>query len=64
MKYPNINAEMARNGLNRQKLAEEMGVSRKTIYNWLTKGNIPLAVMTRLAERFGTSVDYLMGRGK
>ena len=62
MKYPNINAEMARNGMNRGALAEKMGVSRKTVYNWLTLGKIPMNVMIKLSELFGCSVDYLIGK--
>ena len=62
MKYPNINAEMARNGMSRGDLAEKMGVCRKTVYNWLSKGNVPMDVMVKLAELFDCSVDYLLGR--
>ena len=62
MKYPNINAEMARNGMNRGALAEKMGVSRKTVYNWLTLGRIPMNVMVKLSELFDCSVDYLIGK--
>ena len=62
MKYPNINAEMARNGMNRVELAKKMGVSRKTVYNWLTLGRIPMNVMVKLSELFDCSVDYLIGK--
>lgn len=62
MKYPNINAEMARNGMTRDDLAKKMGVTRKTVYNWLTLGKIPMHVMVKLAELLNCSVDYLLGR--
>ena len=62
MKYPNINAEMARNGMNRVELAKKMGVSRKTVYNWLTLGRIPMNVMVKLSDLFDCSVDYLIGK--
>ena len=32
--FPNINAEMARNNLNNQSLADKLGVSKQTISNW------------------------------
>ena len=64
MKYPNINAEMARLGLNRTDLANKLGVSRKTVYNWLTKGQLPLAAVVKLADLFGKPVDYLLGRSE
>ena len=64
MKYPNINAEMARLGLNRTDLAKKLGVCRKTVYNWLTKGQLPLEVVVKLADLFDKPVDYLLGRSE
>ena len=62
MKYPNIHAEMARKGLTRTSLAQQLGVDRKTVYNWLAKGKIPMDAAIKLSEFFGCSLDYLLGR--
>ncbi|MGM9626979.1 MAG: helix-turn-helix transcriptional regulator [Faecousia sp.] len=62
MKYPNIDAERARNGMNADDLAKELGISRKTLYNWLTNGNIPSSALIRMADIFQCSIDYLLGR--
>lgn len=62
MKYPNIEAERARRGMNADELAKELGVSRKTLYNWADKGNIPATALIRMADLFGCTVDYLLGR--
>lgn len=62
MKYPNINAEMARKGLTRSALAEQLGVNRRTVYNWLSEGKIPMDAAIKLSEFFGCSIDYLLGR--
>ena len=62
MKYPNISAEMARKGLTRTSLAKQLGVDRKTVYNWLSKGKIPMDAAIKLSEFFGCSLDYLLGR--
>ena len=62
MKYPNIDAERARKGLSNDRLAEELGVARKTLYNWLNNGNIPLTALIKMADMFGCSIDYLLGR--
>lgn len=62
MKYPNINAEMARSGMSRGDLAKKMGVTRKTVYNWLTLGKIPMNAIVKLADLFDKPVDYLLGR--
>lgn len=62
MKYPNIDAERARHGINAEELAQMLGVSRKTLYNWTDKGNIPSSALVRMADIFQCSIDYLLGR--
>ena len=62
MKYPNIDAERARKGMSNDQLAERLGVTRKTIYNWMNSGNIPLSSLIQMADFFGCSIDYLLGR--
>lgn len=62
MKYPNIEAERARSGMSKEGLAAQLGVSRKTLHNWVRSGNIPLNALTKMADMFECSVDYLLGR--
>lgn len=62
MKYPNIDAERARNNLSLDELAKKLGVSRKTIYNWTNSGNIPQWALMKMSELFGRSIDYLLSR--
>ena len=51
MKYPNIEAERARNGMSFENLAAALGVSRKTLYNWCATGNIPQSALFQLEVR-------------
>lgn len=60
MLYPNINAERARMGLTVENPAGILGVTRKTIYNWMDAGNIPQGRLQQMAKLFGCSVDYLL----
>lgn len=62
MKYPNIEAERVRNGLSKDALALELGVTRKTLYNWTSAGNIPQSAVEKMASIFNCSIDYLLGR--
>ena len=62
MKYPNIEAERARKGFSNDSLAKELGVSRKTLFNWMNKGNIPVSALIKMADMFSCTVDYLLGR--
>lgn len=61
-KFPNIEAERARYSMSQEDLAEKLDVERKTYYNWLTSGNIPVRYLIRLSDIFDCSVDYLLGR--
>lgn len=60
--YPNIEAERARNNISQEELSQILNIERKSYYNWLKKGNIPVTVLIKLAEIFNCSVDYLLGR--
>ena len=62
MKYPNIEAERARKAMSLEEFAEALGVTRKTVFNWMTSGNIPLGKLICMADLFGCSIDYLLGR--
>lgn len=58
--YPNINAERVRNGMTMEELATKLGVTRKTVYNWMAHGNIPQAKLIAMAEMFNCSIEYLL----
>lgn len=59
--YPNIEAERARHGLTVDEVVKELGVCRKTYYNWIKKGKIPREKLEKLADMFSVSTDYLLG---
>ena len=58
--YPNIEAERARRGYSKGEFAKVLGVSRKTYYNWVSKGNIPQSKLVEMAGIFGTTTEYLL----
>ena len=58
--YPNIAAERARRGMTMDQLAQELGVTRKTIYNWQNNGKIPMNKLIKMADIFHCSIDYLV----
>ena len=61
--YPNINAERSRAGMTVEDLAMSLGVTRKTVYNWMAHGNIPQSKLEKMSELFHCSIDYLLERG-
>lgn len=64
MPYPNINAERSRAGMTVEDLAKSLGVTRKTVYNWMAHGNIPQSKLEKMSELFHCSIDYLLERGE
>lgn len=62
LKYPNIDAERVRSGMTLEQFAESLGVTRKTLYNWYTKGRIPQSKLEQMSDLFGgCSINYLLG---
>lgn len=60
--YNNINAERARRNMTVEDLAKEIGISVRTFYAWQESGNIPATKLIAMADLFGCSIDYLLGR--
>ncbi len=50
-------------GLSRNQLGGELDVNPRTIYRWETgESQIPDSTKAWLCDRFGVSLDHLMGR--
>lgn len=60
MFYPNIAAERAKRKMSIDAMADYLGVTRKTIYNWETAGKIPQGALIKMADLFGCTIDYLL----
>lgn len=60
--YPAIEAERIRHNISQEELSSKLNVERKSYYNWLTNGKIPVPVLIKLSEIFDCSIDYLLGR--
>ena len=60
MFFPNIAAERAKRRMSLDAMAEQLGVTRKTIYNWETSGNIPQDALMKMSKIFNCSIDYLL----
>ena len=51
-----------RNYSSQAALAKALGVSRPTVYGWLTGKSIPdILALEKIAQHFGVSADYLLG---
>ena len=57
----NVEAERVRNQLTKEELANKLGVSLKTYYNWVNEErDVPSKKLKQMALLFGTSMDYLL----
>lgn len=64
MLYPNIAAERAKRSMTLATLASKLGVTRKTVYNWERRGEIPQYALEKMSDIFEVSVDFLLGRNQ
>lgn len=63
MIFNSIEAERARNGMTKEELAAQIGISTKTYYNWLNGTNpIPSTALIKMSDIFGVTIDYLLNR--
>ena len=60
--YPNIEAERARRGYSKDEFSKLLCVSRKTYYNWVSKGKIPQSKLELMSSIFGVTTEYLLER--
>ena len=62
-KLKNIEAERVRNGYSKEQLAQLIGVTTKTYYNWISGAYpIPSNALIKMADMFDVTTDYLLGR--
>ena len=63
MTFPNIEAERARSGMTKAEMAATIGVTTDTVKNWQNgRTEIPASKIVALADVFGVTTDYLLGR--
>lgn len=61
--FVNIDAERARHKVSQEQLAKTLGVSTSTFKNWMRgKTDIPASKLAKMADFFGVTCDYLLGR--
>ena len=57
----NVEAERVRNQFTKEEMAEKLGVSVKTYYNWINEErDVPSKKLKQMAVLFGTTMDYLV----
>lgn len=56
----NIEAERARRGLSKTKMAEILGISAQTYNSYVRGGQIPSEKLLKMADIFGVTCDYLL----
>ena len=57
-----LEIERVRNRLSRGEIAERVGVTGSTYSAWVNGRAIPSDKLEKLADLFGVSCDYLLGR--
>lgn len=56
----NIEAERGRNGLSKEALSKQLGITAKTYNGYINGTPIPSTILVKMSELFECSLDYLM----
>ena len=60
---PNLKILRQEHGISQQRLADAIGVSQQSINQYENHSVEPdISVLTRLADHFNTSIDFIVGR--
>lgn len=59
--FDNIRAECARRRMSLSEMTETIGIERKTFYNWESKGDLPVSVLSKIADVLNVPTDKLLG---
>lgn len=50
-------------GITTSKMLADLGMNKSSVLNWKTRGTVPSgATLQKIADYFGVSVDYLLGK--
>ena len=59
--FKNIRAECARNSISIEELSNQLGIERRTFYNWEAKKDFPVSYLVKMALILRVRVDVLLG---
>ena len=59
--FNNIRAEISRRGWTIEQFCREIGIAKRTFYDWESKKDFPVSYAILIAEMFCVSVDYIIG---
>lgn len=62
--FDNIRAECARKHMSLAELTAQLGIERKTFYNWEAKGDLPVSALNKIADILAVPTDTILGLGK
>lgn len=59
--FNNIEAERARHRMTKLDLAQHLGVTERTVYNWIHQySDMPCSAIIKLSQLWNCSIDYLL----
>lgn len=58
--FENIRAECAEKNISLVLLTTQLGIERKTFYNWQEKGDLPLSAVSKIADILGIPMERLL----
>lgn len=59
--FRNIRAEITRKGWTIEQFCNELGIVKRTFYDWESKKDFPVKYLLAMAQMFGVSLEYALG---
>ena len=59
--FRNMRAEITRKGWTIEQFCAELGIVKRTFYDWEAKKDFPVKYLLTMAQMFGVSMEYVLG---
>lgn len=58
--FNNVRAEIARRGWTIEQFCQNLGISKRTFYDWELKKDFPVSYAIQMAMMFNSSLEYVL----
>ena len=58
--FNNVRAEITRRGWTIEQVCKELGIAKRTFYDWEDKKDFPVSYAVQMAKMFNTSLEYVL----
>ena len=60
IRFNNVRAEITRRNWTIEQFCKELGISKRTFYDWEDKKDFPVSYAIKIAKMFNASLEYVL----